>query len=292
MRAENRIDYVEIPVTNMKKARSFFEAMFGWEFQEWGDEYLSFNDGRLAGGMRLSSEPAPTTGVLLVFFSEDLERDLERVKKLDGTISQEIFSFPGGRRFHFIDPVGNEFAIWGESTEITKFVCYEALKNIKTKEVTVKTPVGDATCRQIDTDIVVVPILRAGVGMLEGILELVPTARVGFVGLYRDEETKQPVTYYERFPRQIKGGTCIVIDPMLATGGSTVAALDLLKESGAEDIVVICIVTCPEGIALVEEAHPDVKIYAAAIDEKLDEKKYIVPGLGDAGDRLFGTSHH
>ena len=177
------------------------------------------------------------------------------------------------------------------ATEITKFVCYEALKNIKTTEVTVETPVASATCRQIDTDIVVVPILRAGVGMLEGILELVPTARVGFVGLYRDEETKQPVTYYERFPRQIKGGTCIVIDPMLATGGSTVAALDLLKGSGAEDIVVICIVTCPEGIELVEEAHPDVKIYAASIDEKLNEKKYIVPGLGDAGDRLFGTSH-
>ena len=177
------------------------------------------------------------------------------------------------------------------ATEITKFVCYEALKNIKTREVTVETPVATATCQQIDTDIVVVPILRAGVGMLEGILELVPTARVGFVGLYRDEETKQPVTYYERFPRQIKGGTCIVIDPMLATGGSTVAALDLLKNSGAEDIVVICIVTCPEGIALVEKAHPDVKIYAASIDERLNEKKYIVPGLGDAGDRLFGTSH-
>jgi uracil phosphoribosyltransferase len=177
------------------------------------------------------------------------------------------------------------------ATEITKFVCYEALKNIKTREVTVQTPVEVATCREIDTDIVVVPILRAGVGMLEGILELVPTARVGFVGLYRDEETKQPVTYYERFPRQIKGGTCIVIDPMLATGGSTVAALDLLKQSGAEHIVVICIVTCPEGIELVEAAHPEVKIYAAAIDEKLNEKKYIVPGLGDAGDRLFGTSH-
>jgi uracil phosphoribosyltransferase len=177
------------------------------------------------------------------------------------------------------------------ATEITKFVCYEALKNIKTREVTVETPVATAACQQIDTDIVVIPILRAGVGMLEGILELVPTARVGFVGLYRDEETKQPVTYYERFPRQIKGGTCIVIDPMLATGGSTVAALDLLKNSGAEDIVVICIVTCPEGIALVEKAHPDVKIYAASIDERLNEKKYIVPGLGDAGDRLFGTSH-
>jgi len=177
------------------------------------------------------------------------------------------------------------------ATEITKFVCYEALKTIKTKEVVVETPVAPASCHMIDTDIVVIPILRAGVGMLEGILELVPTARVGFVGLYRDEETKQPVTYYERFPRQIEGGTCIVIDPMLATGGSTVAALDLLKENGAENIVVICIVTCPEGIELVEKAHPDVPIYAAAIDEKLNEKKYIVPGLGDAGDRLFGTSH-
>lgn len=178
------------------------------------------------------------------------------------------------------------------ATEITKFICYEALKNIRTKEVTIETPVATTTCRKIDTDIVVVPILRAGIGMLEGILELVPTARVGFVGLYRDEVTKEPVTYYERFPRQIEGGTCIVIDPMIATGGSTVAALDLLKQSGAEDIVVICIVTCPEGIELVEKAHPDVKIYAAAIDEKLNENKYIVPGLGDAGDRLFGTSHH
>ena len=177
------------------------------------------------------------------------------------------------------------------ATEITKFICYEALKNIKTKDVVVQTPVAEAACKKLDTDLVVVPILRAGVGMLEGILELVPTARVGFVGLYRDEETKLPVTYYERFPKQIKGGTCIIIDPMLATGGSTVAAIDKLKENGAESIVVVCIVTCPEGIELVETEHPDVPIYAAAIDEKLDEKKYIVPGLGDAGDRLFGTSH-
>lgn len=176
------------------------------------------------------------------------------------------------------------------SKEITQFICYEALKSIKTKEVMVETPVATATCRVIDTDLVVVPILRAGIGMLDGILELVPTARVGFVGLFRDEETKMPVTYYERFPPQIEGGTCIVIDPMLATGGSTVAALDLLKDSGAENIVVICIVTCPEGIETVEKAHPDVPIYAAAIDERLNEKKYIVPGLGDAGDRLFGTS--
>ncbi|NNF40322.1 MAG: uracil phosphoribosyltransferase [Woeseiaceae bacterium] len=178
------------------------------------------------------------------------------------------------------------------STEITKFVCYEALKTIQTREVTVQTPVAEARCQKIDTDIVVIPILRAGVGMLEGILELVPTARVGFVGLYRDEVSKLPVTYYERFPPQIKGGTCIIIDPMLATGGSTLAAIDLLKEKGADNIVVVCIVTCPEGIALVEKAHPDVRIYAAAIDDRLNDKKYIVPGLGDAGDRLFGTSHH
>lgn len=178
------------------------------------------------------------------------------------------------------------------SKEITQFICYEALKNVKTKEVQVKTPVATATCRMIDTDLVVVPILRAGVGMLDGILELVPTARVGFVGLFRDEETKQPVTYYERFPPQIKGGTCIIIDPMLATGGSTNAALDLLKENGAETIVVICIVTCPEGIAAVEAEHPDVPIFAAAIDDHLNDKKYIMPGLGDAGDRLFGTSSH
>ena len=176
------------------------------------------------------------------------------------------------------------------ATEITKFICYEALKNIKTKDILVKTPVAEAKCKQLDNDLVVIPILRAGVGMLEGILELVPTARVGFVGMYRDEETKMPVTYYERFPKQVKGGTCIIIDPMLATGGSTIDAINKLKENRAGNIVVVCIVTCPEGIAVVEAEHPDVSIFAAAIDDKLNEKKYIVPGLGDAGDRLFGTS--
>lgn len=177
------------------------------------------------------------------------------------------------------------------ATEITQFLCYEALKKIKTKQVEVQTPLAIAQCNKIDTDLVVVPILRAGVGMLEGILELVPTARVGFVGLYRNEETKQPVSYYERFPPQTDGGTCIIIDPMLATGGSTIAAIDLLKKAGAAQIVVICIVTCAEGLALVEGAHPDVPVYTASIDDRLDENKYIVPGLGDAGDRLFGTSH-
>lgn len=177
------------------------------------------------------------------------------------------------------------------ATEITKFLCYEALKNIKTRAVEVQTPLATATCHEIDTNIVVVPILRAGIGMLDGILELVPTARVGFVGLYRDEETKKPVSYYQRFPPQVKNGTCIIIDPMLATGGSTVATIDLLKQEGAAEIVVICIVTCEEGLAFVETKHPDVPIYTASIDDHLDDNKYIVPGLGDAGDRLFGTSH-
>jgi len=176
------------------------------------------------------------------------------------------------------------------ATEITMFVCYEALKNVTVKEVDVETPLATAKCHKIAEDIVVVPILRAGVGMLDGILSLVPSARVGFVGLYRDEKTKEPVTYYERLPQEIKGGMCIIIDPMLATGGSTVAAIDLLKEQGATNIVVVCIVTCPDGVKRVEDAHSDVHIYAASIDPILDDKKYIVPGLGDAGDRLFGTS--
>ncbi len=177
------------------------------------------------------------------------------------------------------------------ATEITQFLCYEALKNVETAEVVVKTPVAEATCRKIATDIVVIPILRAGVGMLDGILDLLPTARVGFVGMYRDEETKKPVSYYDKLPHQVKGGTCIVIDPMVATGGSTVAAIDLLKDEGATNIVVVCIVTCPEGLAAVDEAHPDVTVFTAAVDDHLNELKYIVPGLGDAGDRLYGTSH-
>jgi uracil phosphoribosyltransferase len=176
------------------------------------------------------------------------------------------------------------------ATEITMFVCYEALKNISVKEVEVETPLKTATCHKIAEDLVVVPILRAGVGMLDGILSLVPSARVGFVGLYRNEVTKEPVTYYQRLPPQIKGGLCILVDPMLATGGSTAAAIDIMKENGAEKIVVVCIVTCREGLQRVEEAHPDVQIYAASVDDGLDERKYIVPGLGDAGDRLYGTS--
>ncbi len=177
------------------------------------------------------------------------------------------------------------------ATEITQFLCYEALKSIRVREVVVQTPMEKAACHVIDTDLVVIPILRAGIGMLDGILELVPTARVGFVGVYRDEKTKKPVTYYHRLPPQVKGGTCIVVDPMLATGGSTNTTIELLKESGAGTIIVVCIVTCPEGVRAVDRLHPDVTIYTAAIDDRLDDNKYIVPGLGDAGDRLFGTSH-
>lgn len=176
------------------------------------------------------------------------------------------------------------------ATEITMFVCYEALKTISVKEVEVETPLKIAHCHKIAEDLVVVPILRAGVGMLEGILSLVPSARVGFIGLYRDEVTKEAVSYYHRLPEQAKSGLCILVDPMLATGGSTVAAIDILKKEGAKKIVVICIVTCPEGLQRVEETHPDVRIFAASIDQGLDERKYIVPGLGDAGDRLYGTS--
>jgi uracil phosphoribosyltransferase len=176
------------------------------------------------------------------------------------------------------------------ATEITMFVCYEALKGLQTEDVTVETPLEAMTCRRIAEDIVVVPILRAGVGMLEGILELVPTARVGFLGMYRDEETAEPVPYYERLPRETRSALNIIIDPMLATGGSTIAAIDEVKKAGAGNIVVVCIVTCPEGLAAVEAAHPDVKVYAASVDSHLNEARFIVPGLGDAGDRLFGTT--
>ncbi|MBT8132518.1 MAG: uracil phosphoribosyltransferase [Gammaproteobacteria bacterium] len=175
------------------------------------------------------------------------------------------------------------------ATEITMFVCYEALKQVKVEAVEVQTPVAPATCHKIANDIVVVPILRAGVGMLDGILGLVPTARVGFIGMYRDEETKQPVEYYNKLPADTADALYIVVDPMLATGGSTVAALDAIKKSGVSNAIVVCIVSCPEGIETVEQAHPDVPIYTASVDQRLNEKKYIVPGLGDAGDRLFGT---
>lgn len=175
------------------------------------------------------------------------------------------------------------------ATEITQFVCYEALQNVALEPVSVQTPLAIAQCQQLAEEIVVVPILRAGIGMLDGILSLVPTARVGFVGLYRDEQTKQPVEYYSKLPKPAADALHIVIDPMLATGGSTAATLELLKANGAKRIIVVAIVTCPEGLAEVAREHDDVTVYVAAVDSHLNNNQYIVPGLGDAGDRLFGT---
>lgn len=174
--------------------------------------------------------------------------------------------------------------------EITMFLCYEALKEVNVTEVTVQTPLAEAKCHRIADELVVVPILRAGIGMLEGVLDLVPTAKVGFVGMYRDPATKEPVAYYQRLPADARNALYVIVDPMLATGGSTSATIDLLKGHGATRIVVVCIVTCPEGLETIGQAHPDVHIYTASIDDHLDARKYIVPGLGDAGDRLFGTS--
>lgn len=175
------------------------------------------------------------------------------------------------------------------ASEITMFVCYEALKHVQLEERVIETPLCTTTGKRFANDILLVPILRAGVGMLDGALELIPTARVGFLGLYRDPETALPVEYYQKLPQDMVDPLTIVIDPMLATGGSTSAALTILKQHGFDNIVVATIIACPEGIAAVEAAHPDVPIYTGSIDEGLDHHNYIVPGLGDAGDRLFGT---
>lgn len=175
------------------------------------------------------------------------------------------------------------------ASEITLFVCYEALADLKLREVDVETPLASASCQRLAEELVVVPVLRAGMGMLDAVLQLVPTARVGFVGLYRDPQTKQPVEYYKKLPAGSATALHLVIDPMIATGGSTIATLTMLKAAGAERLAVACIVTCPEGISAVHDAHPDVRVFTAALDSHLDSHKYIVPGLGDAGDRLFGT---
>ncbi len=175
------------------------------------------------------------------------------------------------------------------ANEITMLICYEALKNIEVEDLEIKTPMTTMTGKKVKNDIVVVPILRAGVGMLDGILTLVPNAHVGFVGLYRDHDTKEPVEYYCKLPEKMKDPLVFIIDPMLATGGSAAATIDLLKREGFKNIVLIAIIAAPEGIETVESQHPDVPIFCGGVDERLDENKYIIPGLGDAGDRLFGT---
>jgi uracil phosphoribosyltransferase len=175
------------------------------------------------------------------------------------------------------------------ASEITMLICYEALKNIEVEDYEIKTPMTVMTGKRVKNDIVVVPILRAGVGMLDGILSLVPNARVGFLGIYRDHDTKLPVEYYSKLPENLTNPMVFIIDPMLATGGSVVAAIDILKKQGYSNIVLISIISAPEGIKIVEDAHPDVEIFTGSVDEYLDDNKYIVPGLGDAGDRLYGT---
>lgn len=174
--------------------------------------------------------------------------------------------------------------------EVALFEGYEATRDFPLREVEVTTPVAQATCRMIEgKKVAVIPILRAGLGMVEGLLDLIPAARVGHIGLYRDPETHEPHTYYCKFPADIDQRTCLVVDPMLATGGSIVAAVDYLRKAGVKDVRVLCVLAAPEGLARVLEADPDVQLYIGSVDEGLNENAYIVPGLGDAGDRIFGT---
>ena len=174
--------------------------------------------------------------------------------------------------------------------EIAGLMCYEATRNLPTVEVEVETPIMTAKCRQLaGKKLAIVPILRAGLGMVDAMVDLIPSAKIGHIGLYRDPETHEPVEYYCKLPEDIGNRQVYVVDPMLATGGSAVAAIDFLKKHGCKSIIMMNIIGCPEGLRKVQEAHPDVDIYMAACDEKLNEHAYIIPGLGDAGDRIFGT---
>lgn len=174
--------------------------------------------------------------------------------------------------------------------EIAMLMAYEVTRNIATEEVIVETPMGPAKCRMLaGKKMAIVPILRAGLGMVEGMRNLIPAAKVGHIGIYRDEDTLQPVEYFCKLPQDIHERDIILVDPMLATGGSAIDAVTLLKARGAGSIRFVGLIAAPEGIEALKKAHPDVDIYLAAIDERLNEDAYIIPGLGDAGDRLFGT---
>ncbi len=174
--------------------------------------------------------------------------------------------------------------------EITMLMGYEVTRDLPLQEIEIETPMKKCRSKIIaGRKLGIVPILRAGLGMVNGMLNLMPTAKVGHIGLYRDPQTHLPVEYYCKLPYDVSERDLIVVDPMLATGGSSVAAIDFIKQRGCKSITLMCLVGCPEGVDAVQKAHPDVDIYIAAIDEKLNENKYIVPGLGDAGDRLFGT---
>ncbi len=175
-------------------------------------------------------------------------------------------------------------------SELSSFLCYEALRDAETFDVEVETPMGKTKGQMINEDnYAFVPILRAGTGMLDGLINVVPNAKIGHIGLYRNEETLEPVRYYYKVPKDVQNREVIVLDPMLATGGSGIDAITSLKESGVKRIKFLCIIAAPEGIKKIQEEFPDVQIYCTSIDERLNDIGYIVPGLGDAGDRIFGT---
>ncbi|MDO4453674.1 MAG: uracil phosphoribosyltransferase [Eubacteriales bacterium] len=174
--------------------------------------------------------------------------------------------------------------------EIAMLMCYEATRNLKLSDVEIETPIAKMTAKELSgKKLAVVPILRAGLGMVEGMLAMIPAAKIGHIGLYRDPETLEPVEYYCKLPADSSEREVYVVDPMLATGGSAEAAIQMLKQKGVKNIHFMCIIAAPEGIKRMQEAHPDVDLYIGALDEKLNDHGYIVPGLGDAGDRIFGT---
>jgi uracil phosphoribosyltransferase len=173
--------------------------------------------------------------------------------------------------------------------EIAGLMAYEITRDLPLRNITVETPLDKCATQELAREVVLIPVLRAGLGMVNGIANLIPTARVGHIGMYRDHETLKPVTYYSKFPDNLADAVVMVLDPMLATGGSASASIQVLKDNGARTIKLVCIVGVPEGVDRIMKDHPDVQIYLAGLDEKLNGNGYIMPGLGDAGDRLFGT---
>ena len=173
--------------------------------------------------------------------------------------------------------------------EIAKLMAFEVTRNVSLKDKAIETPVCPMVGKEMDQQIILAPILRAGIGLVDGFRDIIPTAKVGHIGMARNEETLMPEEYYAKFPSGLEDSIVIIVDPMLATGGSASAAITNIKERGAKDIRLVCLVGAPEGVKVIEENHPDVELVLAALDEKLNDRGYIVPGLGDAGDRLFGT---